>query len=146
MAPYVHRLKMAEMNFGDLFGVEVNRVEESLTPPHYTVQTVEHLMRKHPGSEWALCLGQDSVEYLHTWHRAADLMELVDIVAIRRKGAADVIPEIGGKSVPVDYIDTPEYDASSTDIRTKIRSGEEVGDVLLPEVEEYIRNHRLYRI
>jgi nicotinate-nucleotide adenylyltransferase len=42
-------------------------------------------------------------------------------------------------------IETPLVDVSSTQIRSKLSAGEDVGDMLLPDVAEYIREHRLYR-
>ncbi len=108
--------------------------------------TVEQLKKRHPGTDFVLCLGQDSVAQLPTWHRAADLVDLVNIVAVRRSGAPSVVPDVEGKTPRVDYIDVPEYDASATEIRRLIRQGGDVEPMLMPDVAAYIRAHRLYRL
>ena len=39
----------------------------------------------------------------------------------------------------------PPVDASSTEIREKVRRDERISGLVLPETEEYIIEHKLYR-
>jgi nicotinate-nucleotide adenylyltransferase len=43
-----------------------------------------------------------------------------------------------------DVVETPRIDISSTEVRRRLAAGEDVRDMLHPDVIEYIRRHGLY--
>jgi len=56
------------------------------------------------------------------------------IESLRREYGADIT-----------VMDMEPVDASSTEIRNNVREGRSINGLVLPEVEEYIIEHQLYR-
>ena len=63
------RLEMACLAFGEIPGVQVLDWELRRPGRSYTSDTVERLVKAHPGDElWLLC-GTDMFETLPSWHK-----------------------------------------------------------------------------
>src|SRR5690606_1287552 len=118
MVAYAHRLEMTKLTFQDGFGVEVNEIESTLPAPQYTYKTVEALKKRHPGTDFYLCLGEDSLYGLPSWKEPDKLLAMLSVLVARRK----YMP-IEKTSLPdywtsrIEYIDIEPREISSTDIR-----------------------------
>lgn len=104
----------------------------------YTYDTIKELKRQHPDIDYYFIIGGDMVDYLPKWHKINELMELVNFVGVKRPGANNK------SDYPVIWVDIPEIDFSSTDIRERIRRGQSIKYMVPDSVEKYIKEHRLY--
>lgn len=128
----------------------VSDIELRRSGVSYTIDTVRELSKIYAGRELYFIIGADSVVQLHTWNNIYDLLELATFVAAGRPGYEGVMEQVvatlGAEAAKrIVLLDTPEYDISSTDIRTRIRSGQSLAGLVPSAVEEYIRSHGLYK-
>jgi nicotinate-nucleotide adenylyltransferase len=142
-------LKLAT-NGNDKF--EISDIESGRTGPSFTFDTLLEFSRLRPGSEIKLLIGSDSLKLLHTWHRAEELVQNWRLIVYPRKGympsmeelclnwSDEVAEKLLGYILPM-----PFHDFASTDIRGKIIKGEDVGDLLAPDVFKYIIGEKIYR-
>lgn len=130
----------------------------------YSVETLEQLRREHPADQFYFIMGLDSFQEIGSWKNYEKLFELAHLVVTARPGFAGSLREF----LPVAIVERFCYDAesenlqhssgfsvlsvthtcrdvSSTEVRRKLRQGEDAEGLIPPEVREYIRQHRLYR-
>ena len=112
---------------------EINR--EGLS---FTVETLEALARRYPGSELFLLLGEDAFSTFEKWKDPARVRELATVAVMHRSGSrlASRSPK---KSRGVETISTRQVDVSSTEIRERLRAGKSVRGFVTDGVEEFIR-------
>ncbi|MBI4865191.1 MAG: nicotinate (nicotinamide) nucleotide adenylyltransferase [Candidatus Riflebacteria bacterium] len=145
-ASFPDRLEMSRRLVGGERGVEVWGLEAELPAPHYTVQTLRHLLEGPlTGRELFLIIGADSLCDLHLWKEAQALFHLSEVVAVSRPGYAfrcaglpaslnDRVRRIAGLSIR----------ARSRDLRRRLAEGE-APEEIPPPVLDYIRARGLYR-
>jgi nicotinate-nucleotide adenylyltransferase len=138
---YQHRFEMLKLAFEAVDNVHIKTVENELPSPSYTLQTLEHLEKTHPSHTFFLCLGEDSIQHFHTWHRYRDILKKCTIIVVERPGfnSSDVDKSILEKSI---FIDHYPVDISSSQIREN-KNGEE--SKVPQSVAGYIEKHQLYR-
>lgn len=127
------RLAIANNSF---FGLELDEVKRGGTS--YSYDTVKRMKERHPDVDYYFIIGGDMVDYLHTWYRIDDLVKLVHFVGVRRPGAKNET------SYPVTWVDVPQIDFSSTDIRQRVKTGQSIKYMVPSAVEDYIEEHQLY--
>ncbi len=123
-----------------------SRMEIDRKGPTYTVDTMA-VLRDFHGPETALFFvaGIDAVLTLGTWHRAAGLAALAEVIAVPRPGYDAAALRPGDDWPAVHLAEVPEVDVSSTEIRRRVREGLPVDGLVPPVVAQYIAAHRLYR-
>lgn len=104
----------------------------------YTYDTMAALKEAHPNVEYYFIIGGDEVAYLPTWHRIDDLLELVHFVGVHRKGQPTET------DYPVEWVETPQLEISSTDIRQRIAEHLSVRYMVPDMVAAYIFKEGLY--
>lgn len=149
LTPFEQRLEMARLAFGELPEVAIS-TEESLDAPSYTVRTLErHRNELGPGAALYWLLGSDSLRDLPRWKSPERILELARILTVRRPGH-EPATEIEGLD--------PEQSAllregvlpglappiSSSEVRRRILSGEDVTELVDPKVLAFILAHGLY--
>jgi nicotinate-nucleotide adenylyltransferase len=134
-----HRVAMLSLALQDCPGFAVERAELSRPGPSYTVDTLEALRQREPGTELVLLLGADAAAELPAWHEARRIPELARVVVFARPGTAvPASPWVSG------IIEVPAIDISATEIRNRVRQGQSVRYWVPDAVAEYITAHRLY--
>jgi nicotinate-nucleotide adenylyltransferase len=121
------------------FGVlayEVERREVS-----YTVSTLRHL---YEGGEVTgkpgLIIGEDLVEGFDEWREVDAVVELADIILVRRPGNDHV--QLDWPHVEIDNL---LLEISASEIRDRATAGMPFRYLVLPSVFDYIEKHGLYR-
>ncbi|MBN1864842.1 MAG: nicotinate (nicotinamide) nucleotide adenylyltransferase [Victivallales bacterium] len=149
-----HRMRMLQI--GITHAAEprfsVNDIEGRRDPgaPSYTVDTMDELSTAQPGKTFILLVGLDSLMTLHTWCRAAEIVEKWDIATYPRSGCGDpsdlrdfwpakVASRLQSTILPMETVDI-----SSTGIRQQICAGEDVAGEVFPEILVYIIEKGLY--
>ena len=135
------RLDMARIAVEGIPGLKVSDFERELPVPSYTVDTLSLLEKHYPECQFCLVIGADNWTVFDKWYRYKDILQRYEVLVYSRPGSdlADAdLPE-GVKLVEMEL-----YDVSSTDIRRKIKQGEDVSQLLPEGVLEYIKENGLY--
>lgn len=142
------RLQMCRAAFGHLPKTEISSYEITKGGVSYTVETLEHL--KNDKNRIFLLCGSDMFLTLESWFRAERIFELASIVCMPRydsdlerlRKQKQAYEERFAADVRV--IETDALELSSTEIRERIRKGENLNEVLPEGVIEIIRQNKLY--
>jgi len=103
-----------------------------------------------PNSELYFICGSDMFLTLEHWYRAEDIFKMCTIAAAARGNEnfemmseyAAKISEMGAKVV-LEKFDIP--DISSTEIRNRVKNGQDIKNLVCADVAEYINVNNLYR-
>lgn len=140
LEPYEHRLAMARLAFASLSHlVEVSTLEQEMGGVSYTIDTVRELRRRYPQTQLHLILGSDILQETCRWK---------DYDLLQREAPPLVVPRLettpisAGPHAPSQFF-LPAI--SSTEIRDKLRRGQDTGFALPYQVRDYISQHGLYR-
>lgn len=140
LAPFADRVAMgaaAVTLFGDR--ARVDSIEGEREGTTYTIDTVELLRAKHPGTRFSLVVGTDVMNERHRWKEFDRLLTLVDLVPVRRAGVAGAETEDPANPSPL----FPEV--SSSDVRARIAEGRPVGGLVPERVLAIVNERKLYR-
>jgi len=122
--------------------------------PSYTLDTVRAFQAAYgPETSIHWLLGADSVEDLRYWHRIEELIDACNVSVMYRGGydkpTFDKYEPIWGtqrvEKLRANVLETPSIDISSTQVRQRLATGQDVSDAIHPAVADYIRRHGLYR-
>ncbi|MBN1807867.1 MAG: nicotinate-nucleotide adenylyltransferase [Planctomycetes bacterium] len=150
-----HRYAMAIIACHNLRGLEVSDVEVRRDGVSYTIDTVNLLAERMPGTDLFLILGADAAAEIHTWRNAERLIMAVNPVVVFRPGfpVDSSITALEGRIAPdaVDRLlggclEIEPVDISSTQVRDRLAAGEPVNGLVRHKVEEYIRSNGLYGV
>ena len=127
LLPEQQRLELANEVLADEPQMSVSDIEFYLPKPSYTLDTLEHLMEQDPLVQYVLLMGADTFAQIPQWKKGVELLDY-DIMIYPRQGFE--LPPLGEKRI---LLDAPFMDVSATQIRDKIKTGEDV-DHLVPQV------------
>ena len=134
LAPFEDRVRMCELAAAPIRGLHVCAAEAELAGDPLvgkTVRTLEHLHEKHPSLRFALVVGADVVGETAKWFRWDRVTELARVIVVGRGG----VPGAAGPSLPA---------VSSTEIRDRIRRGEDVSRWVPRRVLRHALERHLY--
>ena len=97
-------------------------IEFHLQPPLYTYNTLERLSNDFPDKNFAILMGGDNINILHKWYRGEEILQKYPILVYPREG---VDTEAVCKEKGAIFIDAPQVNVSSTQIRTLEQNGED---------------------
>lgn len=145
LAPYGHRKEMLRLALTEFPALELADFEERAVGPAYTTDTVQRVIASLPPGDRELWLivGMDALIELPYWRHPEDIFRDACVAVLPRPGfrAQDVLPAYLNRAW---LLKTPLLDLSATDVRARLRCGEDVSPWLPPSVLDYIRRHRLY--
>ena len=124
------RLKLVSkaINYNPRF--KASDYEFHLPKPSYTWNTLQHLTHDFPRYRFTILIGGDNWDAFNRWYHAEDILANYKLVVYPRRGQ-----NLDNTSLPtnVSLLQTPLIDISSTTIRNRIKSGEDINDIV-PEV------------
>ena len=140
------RLEMTRLAVAgdERFEVSALEIDQGLS---YTLDTVSAIHRQCAGCRLFFILGSDSLLQFDTWHRPTAILELCRLaVAPRAADDLRVVEQEAARWGPgkATVLPTPLVGISSSEIRSRVRSGDPVRYLVPEAVERYIREHRLY--
>jgi nicotinate-nucleotide adenylyltransferase len=170
LAPAPHRLEMVRLAIGSDPTFAVSDVEIRRPGKSYTIETIRLLQQEHgPKTQLFFLIGLDAFLDLQSWRESAAVLNSCSFVVISRPGTSfrslsslTLLPNLSHASledmdqgripqldVPIGTqhlicLKLPPCDISASDIRTKIKNGLSVANLLPPLVESYIIHHHLY--
>ncbi len=132
----VERVKMLEMSFEDeSFSVsdyEIKRSEIS-----YSADTIAYFKTLYPSDEIYFIIGGDSYAYIDKWYEPQRIFENSTVLVFPRDNEK-ILP-------PAKELRVNPVAVSSSEIRKKIKLGENVSKMLKKEVFDYIMENSLYQ-
>jgi nicotinate-nucleotide adenylyltransferase len=118
----------------------------------YTVHTLRALQAAFPERRFKLIMGMDNFRDFDSWHRYQEIINNFDLIIFSRpenlKPSLHLIEQkfgnrIAGK-LAQSFVDSVNIDMSATDIRTKVNREEDISDLVLPSIADYIIENGLY--
>lgn len=132
------RLEMVELAVEGCLGLTASSFEVDRGGVSYTFDTMTSLVKAEPNTKFYFIMGGDMIEQLDTWYRIDELAELVTLIGVNRPGWQSQT------NYPVQFVEIPEIDLSSTLLRHRFQQGGSVAFLLPTEVESFIRGEGLY--
>ena len=144
------RFEMCKLAFEDVPYVTVSDYEISQPDVSYTVNTVRHLKEQYPQDELFLIIGSDMLLSFHKWRNFEEILSICGLIAASRESGQKDMAELEKQAeimkkhgfVTVVPIDT--FEASSTEIRKKIKNSSDISCYVPQNVVKYIQEHNLY--
>ncbi len=148
------RLRLLEAALEGLSGpcrVELLELERGGTS--YTVDTLEALAAREPGTAWIWLMGGDQLEGFAAWRNAPRILELASLAVASRPGWAGTLPELlagraraawSGLPGELVWLPSTELDLSSSELREDLAAGRSPEGLPI-QVRAAIARENLYR-
>ncbi len=149
-AAYADRLAMVKLACVEDARFSVSEIDAPRADgaPNYTVDTLAELRRSMPDAEIFSLIGADSLLGLPHWREPEQLLELAEWIVASRPGFP--LGDLTGLGFSVEQrarihlLETVHYDVAATDLRRRLREGDNCSEMLLPTVVNYIASHHVY--
>ncbi len=153
LADGLERLEMCrraveEHSWCSVWGIELER-----QGPSFTIDTLRSLAALRGGPQGLhLILGDDNLPGLASWREVEELLRLAQPIVVHRSeeadsvlsGLADELSEAARARLSRGFVGCDSVAISSTDLRARIRAGEEPRSQLAEGVWEYVREKGIY--
>lgn len=145
------RLEMTRLLVDGDKRFEVSDTEIKHEGKSYTAHTLERLKNRHP--DWRLCFiaGEDSLRDMETWYMPERIFEIAEILAAVRGGMehselSDIAEHYRRKyGAIISFIPMSEIEISASEIRRRLKNGENTAHMLTDKVAKYIEEKGIYR-
>lgn len=132
------RIEMVRLAIEDNSKFKLDLTDINRGGVSYTFETMKMLTEANPTIDFYFIIGGDMVEYLPKWKKIDELINMVKFVGVCRPGYEKV------SKYPVIWVNSPELEISSTDIRKKVMNKQTIKYLVPKKVEEYIQKEGLY--
>lgn len=123
--------------------IQVSAVEFTLPRPSYTIDTLNFLTENFGEQmEFSILMGADNIENFHRWKSYEQIIDNYPILVYPRTGYYLSRSQFADRVVFLE--NAPLFDISATEIRKAIAEGSDISNMVIPEVEQYIRNNKLW--
>ena len=143
VSPAALRLEMVQALVDGQAGLGVDDREIRRGGLTYTVETLEELAKEQPDTDVFLIVGQDTANRIGTWHRYEEVLALSTLVIVNRVENNSQLPEVLS-GARVHNVSMPLVDVSSTSIRAKVASGEDIASLTSESVAAVVSRNGLY--
>jgi nicotinate-nucleotide adenylyltransferase len=139
-ASYDDRYRMVELALENQPGLEPSYLEAG-PRQSFSIDTIEKLRPELSGDDRLFfIIGADAFADIRTWKRWRDVVAAVEFIVVSRPGHRYAVPE----GARVHVLDTLQLPVSSSEIRTRLASGDDQVDEPAA-VLQYIRERNLYQ-
>lgn len=143
-----HRLNMCKLLAQGVENAVVSDMELKREGKSYTFDTLAELKKQY--SDLAILIGADMVTTFFSWYRYKEILNLCEIVAVRRPGIDncdfdEAVARLKNEGGKITALEAKMPDISSTDIREQ-ESGEStlILEKVPKNIYEYIASNNLY--
>ena len=165
ISSFADRIAMLEIATADNNSFVVSDIEAKRSAPSYTIDTINILSQQiGEQADFYFIIGADAFIEIDTWKRFQELPTLVNFVVISRPAyPPDRVGEVIRNNFR-DYQYDPSHETwksphskgifffqhmkpvpiSSTEIRERVKNGEQIAGLVSPFVDDYIREKGLY--
>lgn len=136
------RLRLAQAATADIPCLRASDFEFSLPRPSYTVDTLKALSKAYPRHKFSLIIGSDNMAIFDRWRNYEYILEHYQVIVYPREG--DNIGQLSLRYPQMQIAKgAPLFSVSSTMIRERLRSGENVEEWVDKRVIELIKKENL---
>ena len=134
------RLKICREIFKDNSKIEVSDIEIKSDGKSYTYDTLIKLIEVYgKNNEFFEIIGEDSLKNFKTWKNYKELLKICKLVVFRRNDDEDKeIDKEFFKNSNIIILKNEYYNYSSTEIREKVKNGEDISNLVNKRVEKII--------
>ena len=146
--PKADRWRMAQLAAETVSGMFACGVEIGRTGTTYTVDTLRDLHTFNPDTQWYYLIGADTLDVLDSWRSFDQVAKMCTFVVAGRgdePASAERMAYLAdryGARFEVLSVSGPEI--SSSDIRSRTASGQDIRGLVPENVRMYIEDHGLY--
>lgn len=141
-----HRLAMVRLAIRGNPSFACSDVEIRRGGVSYTVDTVRALLRKNRKAQLHLVIGSDSLNDLHQWREAAELVKLCRVIAVLRPGEKTFqFNRSRLRGLRPLTLRAHPFDVSSSEIRRRLREKKTIHYLVPEAVVDYIAKNSLYQ-
>ena len=134
------RLKICKEIFKNNKKVEVSDIEIKNEGKSYTYDTLLKLIKIYgKDNEFFEIIGEDSLKNLKTWKNYKELLNLCKFIVFRRKDDKNIEIDselLNNKNIII--LENEYYNISSTEIRNKVKNGEDITGLVNEKVKKII--------
>lgn len=143
------RLEMVKIGIEDNEFFEIDDYEVRREEPSYSAMTMQYLKDKYPKTELYFIMGEDSLLEIESWYRYEDFLNCVTVLVAKRqeqcnKDLENKVNDLISKGYKVEIVPSHYLEISATNIRNKLKNGENPKYYLKQEVYNYIIKEGLY--
>ena len=134
------RLKICREIFKDNSKIEVSDIEIKSDGKSYTYDTLIKLIEVYgKNNEFFEIIGEDSLKNFKTWKNYKELLKICKLVVFRRNDDEDKeIDKEFLKNSNIIILKNEYYNYSSTEIREKVKNGEDISNLVNKNVDKII--------
>ena len=144
------RAQMTALAAQDIPHFKLSTYEIDKDGTSYTYLTLSDFKEQYPDTDFYFIMGADSLDYFDAWrHPEIICQKAIILVAVRDDMDLDDINK------KIEHIKTQfhaeiyplsckKIDISSSEIRTNLKNGKDISDMVPPAVADYITEHDLY--
>ncbi|HYD34683.1 MAG TPA: nicotinate (nicotinamide) nucleotide adenylyltransferase [Vitreimonas sp.] len=107
---------------------------------NYTYDTLEFVSQRSPEHTFSFVIGSDNLAGFHRWLAVHEMLLKYRFYVYPREGFP--MEPLYENMVPLNTF--PSVRVSSTEIRERLSSFQSISELVLPAVDQYIRDHQLY--
>jgi nicotinate-nucleotide adenylyltransferase len=142
-----HRMEMVKLLLNGDQDMAVSDYEVKKRSVSYSIDTIKYFKSGFPGAKIQFLIGSDAFYNIDTWKGSQELLKLIDFIVFPRAGFTKdmIVKKFGKMTNIVFWAHTGLIHISSTDIRFRIKSGEDCTGELGKKITDYINKNELYR-
>lgn len=132
---------------------EVSDIEFKRDGKSYTYDTLLELKKIYENAEFYLIIGADQLLHFDKWYKYKEILALVTLCTSARENEAekaqiiDFASSLNGLDInKFKLLASPVLKVSSSEIRNKIKSGEDFSNLVPEKVYDYIIKRRIYNV
>ena len=152
-APREDRINMLSLAISTFDKFEISDIEFKLTGKSYTYLTLSELKKIYKNAEFYLIIGADQMLHFDKWYKYKEILSLVTLCTSARENEKEKA-EILSFASRLDGLDmnkfklltSPVLKVSSSEIRQKIKDGEDFSSLVPKKVYDYIIKRRIYNV
>lgn len=150
ITPLDLRFELVKCAIEDNPKFEISRIEIDRPGPHFAYETVQLLAGQYPGAELFYIIGGDSLRDLPTWRDPQKLISSITALGVMRRPRTRIDlswldEQIPGLSKKILFINTPQLDISSSQVRKRAADGKTYRYFLPEAVYQLVVSNHLYR-
>lgn len=145
-----HRINMLKLAIEDKEFAEISDIEQKRGGVTYTVETLKQILDINSKIKIYFIIGADSLFSFTKWYMFEQVLSMCTLLVVSRNSSKESLIETKNMleqeyNASIILLDTEEFDASSSNIRERIKDGVDVSDKLDKKVLDYIYENNLYK-
>lgn len=145
LAPFEDRMEMCRLAFSHIEGVEICDIERRLGGKSFTINTVRALRDERAGEQFYLLIGGDMLFSFDQWYKYESLLKETKVCAVARDNDSLVdMMEFANEMGRIKVLPTQAVEISSTEIRERLKNGDDISELVPTAAAEYIAAKKLY--